>query len=212
MDKLSSVISSVFPEWKPDTSLVSSGYSIQFWCVPEFEPEKPVDHGFTVDHLYYEPSTNKLFDSTGSGEQDITAETPVARAVQWNDDTPRAFAIESGIFGRVHVPDEQMERLRSTVHVARLDVLLWTPRPGSAYRFTKEVFPNGAFDSFASLLLLAGGWAMTAKEGTSPGKVLDDEKLKLIDVYSEYFFRKRTGTRRSRSYREKILMKILLGE
>ena len=195
--------------------VTKEGWHMHFYFLPQFVPTAANnEYGFTIDQIYYSLKENKIYDPTGRGVNDFNAMPLIIKNTsvpdKWNEIVLMEFILKIGTYFDSKIDEDDFESLKKTSITNLPDIyfLLWTNRPGTALRTLLEIVPRSDVWIFDTILRMMSLWNEKIKEKIMPAKVLTEEKLKLLDLYSDYF--NSSGSLTEKQNKGKILVKLLL--
>jgi len=186
-----------------------------FYFIPQFNPEKLNDvYGFTIDQIYYNPKTDQIIDTSGRGMNDILS-TPIqikstVPAEKWNETTLSNFLNKIGFFYDAEISHDDLSDLKRKDFEKPPNIknILRLNRPGYAFRAMIEICPQAKLWLFDMIIQFLSQWNMKLRDNMRPSQVFTEEKLKLLDLYSDYF--NTSGSPSEKRNRDRILAKLLV--
>ena len=186
-----------------------------FYFLPDFDPlVVNTLYGITLDQIYYQISSNKVFDPSGRGISDFNSLPINIRSTvpydQWTNEILFVFLFKIGLFYDSKIDDEDYDKLKvfnfSRPH--NIEYLLTLNRPGSSLNTLIQLCPNAKTWIFDTLLRCFSEWGIQLRENIKPSQVFTDEKLKLLNLYSDYFIS--SGSPSEKRNKDKLLAKLLV--
>jgi len=186
-----------------------------FYFIPDFDPKKiNSETGFTIDQIYYDVKNNKLIDTTNYGIEHFSSIPLVVKSTvskaEWDQETLYNFLLKVGTYYDSTIDVEDFENLKKMKinFMDKLGTLFWLNRPGTAIMTLMNLFDPSKYWIFDVVLKLAAFYKIEIKENIKPTKVLDEKKLKLLDLYTDYF--NSSGSHKEKTEQGRTLIKLLI--
>lgn len=170
---------------------MSDNFKIHTIYLKDFNPNKVNSvSGFTTSQIYYDIKTEKLIDSSGSGIKHLLSKPIIIKSTSdfenwiWED-----FIFILGTFYDSKIDEEDEANLikLSIEKFEDLDFLFYMNRPGTAIDCLIRLFPSSKNSLFNQILSICGSSNILINENINIKEVFSVEKLKLLDLYSDYF-------------------------
>ena len=186
-----------------------------FYFIPNFDPSRINDeYGFTIDQVFYKVKSNELIDTTGRGLKDFTSLPIIIKSTsstdRWTEQTLLMFVYKIGILYDSEIDEDDFRALQEKdfKKPPNLHLLLRLNRPGTSIKVLMSLCPQASIWLFDMVIRLVGQWGVKLKENIRPSQVFTDEKLKLLDLYSDYF--NSSGSPSEKRNRDRIIAKLLV--
>jgi len=186
-----------------------------FYFIPEFSTGRVNDDfGFTIDQIYYHVQSNKVFDVSGRGMDDFTSFPMCIKSTvpseKWDENILLQFLYKLGIFYDAEIDKEDFAQLKKTQikKPSNLQSILRLNRPGTTFKTLLDLSSQGKIWLFDMLLQFLARNKIKLNKNIRPSQVFTEEKLKLLDTYSDYF--NSSGSPAEKRNRDIILAKLLM--
>jgi hypothetical protein len=208
--------------------VLSEGFILRFELINNFDPWK-LDSvqkiaRFTVDSIFQNIHTQETIDFSGEGIEHLKSSPTRIKSIvsEWSVIDYLGFAAKVSQFEKTDIDPDQLEILENKNLLAEkepisksfrdmlLDILV-SYAPGNALGFITRTFTDGKEWSFISLLEFMSSINMPIREGISAEEIFSEKKLKLVDVYNEFYLfdKSRAETPSERTSRLHTTLRLL---
>lgn len=181
---------------------------------------------FTIDLLSYDSKNEKIIDLTDFGIKHITSSPVVIQCVasheKWNANNILEFAVKASELSDILVEPKQFEALKAidikllkeTASRSFVDVItrIFAGRyPGSGVRFILDTFADSKSWLLDYIFNMLTSMDVPIQEGDLSDSILSDKRLKLIDVYSDFYLfdKKYAETKQEENQRLTTVLRLL---
>jgi hypothetical protein len=165
-------------------------FKVHIAFIENFDPYKSDLNPFTISQIYFDIKNENIIDVSGTGIKHLTSTPIIIKSTidykkwQWED-----FIFNIGTFQNSIIDEEDEIKLSklSDLKFYGLDFLFFLNRPGTAIKELIKIFPMAKNSLFGQILSKCKLFNILISENINIKKVFSDEKLKLLDLYGNYF-------------------------